>query len=280
MKILYLNYSNSTVQLMRISDVARGLRLQDHQVDLIHMDRNVQAQLRRAQKQSTDAYATTKKHLSFSRFLPRFLAVLAGEPKRFYYNLRMFFDELRILRKSDHDFVLVRPGICWSIFVSTYLLKKKVVYDTDGPLLEAYQSPNCNLPKHYLKMEDFWVKQWKAMSVISNEMKRHYQAKGGDPNRIFLMPNGINSEIFHPEVDASEIKKRYKLEDKLVIGFMGNLESWHGLPGLLQVFPNLAERYENLRMLLVGFHLDWDNLAESADKRFLKYKDRVICTGR
>ena len=90
----------------------------------------------------------------------------------------------------------------------------------------------------------------------------------------------IDIERFKPEIDASAVRDKYHLNKNTVIGFMGNLEPWHGLPGLLNQFPSIAEKYKNVRLLLVGITLDRDNLPDPADSHLIEYRDRIICTGR
>jgi glycosyltransferase involved in cell wall biosynthesis len=130
-------------------------------------------------------------------------------------------------------------------------------------------------------MEPVFMRQLWSIITISTKMKEHYAAFGGNPDRIFICPNGIDGDRFRPEIDASPIREQYRLGGKTVIGFMGNLEPWHGLSGLLDKFPELAEKYDNLCLLLVGIPpLDWDNLPDSIDKRLVNYKDKIICTGK
>jgi len=280
MKILYLNYSSDTLQIMRIEDVAHGLRLQGHEVIVKYMHHRVSAQIKEAQKRDENPYTTSRKVSLIFRPRQRWLAVAHGEFRRFVGNLRFLFIEIAEILKHKPDFVLTRLMPIWSIFLSAFLLRQKLVLDTDGPMLEAFGYEGSNLPYYYLRLEKIFIRKAKALSVISSSMKEFYGSFGGDPDRIFVCPNGINAQLFHPHLDATAIKDKYHLKDKVVIGFMGNLASWHGLPGLLNEFPALAHKYENVHLLLVGFQLDWDNLPEEVDKKLADFKNRITCTGR
>lgn len=280
MKILYLNYSADILQKMRIEDVSRGIEAQGHQVIVEHMHPKIASIIKDAEKKKKDAYASTKP--GFSSRLPnnRWLLITMGEIKRFLGNLYYITKEFKLIRKHKPDFILTRLMPMWSIFLSSFLLRQKMVLDTDGPLKEMFSYEVINIPRFYLKLEKFFIRKSKAISVISTRMKEFYASFGGDPNRIFISPNGINGDEFKPDLDASEVINEYNLHGKTIVGFMGNLAPWHGLPGLLNQFPALAAKYSDVVLLMVGFNLDWDNLPASVSRELIKVKDRVICTGR
>ncbi|MBD3169882.1 MAG: glycosyltransferase [candidate division Zixibacteria bacterium] len=288
MRILYLNYSGSTIQLMRVGDIANGLRKQGHEVILKHMHWGVARQIQRAEKQKADAYATTKappsakpaKTIPAPEPPPRWLRILKGEIRRSIANHRYMLLEYYYFLKYRPDFVLVRPGPIWSIFITATVLGQKMIWDTDGPMSENFQYAWNDLPRYYLKFEPFFVKRVKALTVISSAMKDYYQEINKNPDKIFIMPNGVDSGLFRYGIDPAPAIERYNLKDKTVIGFMGNLAPWHGLPGLLKEFPALAEKYENVRLLLVGIDIDWDNPPDGVPDKILAYKDKVLCTGR
>jgi glycosyltransferase involved in cell wall biosynthesis len=100
--------------------------------------------------------------------------------------------------------------------------------------------------------------------------------EGVASTRIHVIPNGINPEQFAGHVDGSEIRKRLKLERKLVLGFTGFIREWHGLDRIIDlVAGDTPEAHRHL--VVVG-----DGPARSALEQQVKrlgIADRVTFTG-
>lgn len=85
--------------------------------------------------------------------------------------------------------------------------------------------------------------------AVSEEVKAYVVAKGGDPNRTFVIPNGVDTKRFHPAVEPDPV---LGTEGKFVVGFTGSLKAWHGIEVLLDAFRALAHRSPDYHLLLVG----------------------------
>ena len=70
-------------------------------------------------------------------------------------------------------------------------------------------------------------------------------------NRIEVIQNGVGAEFLAGEVDGTEIRRRHRIEGRVVLGFTGFVREWHGLE---RVIGLIAERGRqlNLHLLLVG----------------------------
>ena len=74
------------------------------------------------------------------------------------------------------------------------------------------------------------------------------------------------------------IEKTIKDEDDvLTIGFIGSFLKWHYVDVLVKVFNQLADKYSNINLLLIGYGLEWDNINELIGG--LKHKSRITLTG-
>ena len=83
--------------------------------------------------------------------------------------------------------------------------------------------------------------------TVSEELSRYVEHLGGAPEKIHLIPNGVNLERFSPF--------RHPATDKttgFTVGFSGSLKPWHDLPTLLDGFRLLCEEDERCRLLIVG----------------------------
>jgi glycosyltransferase involved in cell wall biosynthesis len=72
--------------------------------------------------------------------------------------------------------------------------------------------------------------------AVSEGVRDYLLGQGAPPERIALLPNGVNLHDFHLGVDGAAVRRRYGLQDRVVIGFAGSLKPWHGVDLLLHAF--------------------------------------------
>lgn len=97
-------------------------------------------------------------------------------------------------------------------------------------------------------MVDHWV-------VVSTEIAREWQRELGiPPERITVMPNGIDTETFRPDPEA-RLETRSQLgisaETPLLL-CVGRLEQEKGFQVAIQAVRRLLPRFPTLRLLVVG----------------------------
>jgi len=117
--------------------------------------------------------------------------------------------------------------------------------------------------------------------VVSQPLKDQLSAIGIDPEKILVNPNGVDTDIYSPDIDGSEIREKYHLENKIVLGFIGTFGKWHGAEVLAEAFRLLLQKFPELknsvRLLLIG-----DGLTLPAVKKVLskwKLDEYVVVTG-
>lgn len=66
--------------------------------------------------------------------------------------------------------------------------------------------------------------------------------------KIAITTAGVDTETFRP-VDGSNVSKKYRLEGKKVIVYVGEMSSWHGIDVLVKAAQYLGEDY---RILILG----------------------------
>ena len=76
------------------------------------------------------------------------------------------------------------------------------------------------------------------------------------PDKAKVIPNGVNTKIFHPIHDETllgEWRERLGIrKEEIVIAFVGNLARWQGVNILIESAIRLLSRGERLKLLLVG----------------------------
>ncbi len=88
-----------------------------------------------------------------------------------------------------------------------------------------------------------------ALLAVSEQIKAYALAKGADPERTFVVPNGVDVNRFHPAVEAEPAQGG---DGKFVLGFVGSLKVWHGMEVLMEAFRTLLGRLLPYHLLLVG----------------------------
>ncbi len=103
------------------------------------------------------------------------------------------------------------------------------------------------------KLEDHVVAGADAVATICSGLKDDLVARGTDPARIFISPNGVDLSLFGAEVprDAA-LASKLGLGDGPVIGFIGSFYDYEGLDDLIAAMPALIAAQPKARLLLVG----------------------------
>lgn len=84
------------------------------------------------------------------------------------------------------------------------------------------------------------------------------------PNKIFVIPNGLENATPIQLIDRGTIRKNWHiLENEFVILFVGRLCVAKGLLFLIQAFRKLLDKILNIRLLIVG-NGDYDTILEEA----------------
>lgn len=142
------------------------------------------------------------------------------------------------------------------------LIAKKL----DIPLIIEYNYPanwtSRNWEKgngHERLVEDvelFNVNFADVVVVVSKPLRDILISKGVNSEKILVNPNGVDPELYSPRTDNSKIRKKFNLQNKTVIGFIGTFGRWHGAEVLTKAYGLLLEAYPAYRkttqLLMIG----------------------------
>ena len=95
-----------------------------------------------------------------------------------------------------------------------------------------------------------------VVTVVSKPMKDELLKRGIEDDKILINPNCVDPELYSPNIDGSDVRKKYNLKGKLVIGFIGTFGKWHGAEVLAEAFGRIIKEFpgyrEGLRLLMIG----------------------------
>lgn len=114
-----------------------------------------------------------------------------------------------------------------------------------------------------------------AVLCVSEGVASYTRTHNAAPERVHVVPNGVDDTRFYPGVSGAEVRSRYGLGTAPVIGFTGSLKPWHGVDLLLEAFSRAAEKH--WRLLIVGEGPEGDRLRGLT--RELRIAGQVIFTG-
>lgn len=114
--------------------------------------------------------------------------------------------------------------------------------------------------------------------AVSTPLRRILVSLGVPEERVIVMPNGTDPDLFRPDLDGSIVRQRLGIDRKVVIGFTGILRPWHGLDLLMQAFEAVSNARDDLHLLIIGDGPIKGSLDQMAAGRGLAGK--VTITGR
>jgi glycogen synthase len=92
-----------------------------------------------------------------------------------------------------------------------------------------------------------------AVATICSGLRNDLIARGTDPARIFISPNGVDLSLFGAAVPRDPaLAKQLGLGGGPVIGFIGSFYDYEGLDDLIAAMPALIADQPDARLLLVG----------------------------
>lgn len=166
----------------------------------------------------------------------------------------------KLLVREHFDFIYERLSL-WSDCGARLSLESglPLIVEVNAPLrLEAarYRSLiNSDLAE---RIEARMVRQAAALAVVSEPLRDYLTAQGAPAEKIHVIPNAVDEQVFHPAVDGEGLRARLGLQEKFVVGFVGTSRPWHDLEALLIAMARLgaAQRRALLRNGQPGqFHL-------------------------
>ncbi|WP_425429218.1 glycosyltransferase family 4 protein [Ectothiorhodospira marina] len=183
-----------------------------------------------------------------------------------------------ILRFRPH-FIYERYSLfCVSGLLMARLLRKPFILEVNAPLsMELDQHGGLVFRRLAQGVENWLIQNADKTIVVTSAMAQIFVDRGIPREKLLVMPNGVNRDMFHAGVDGTLVRDRYGFQASTVIGFVGWIRPWHGVDGLLAAAPRLCARFPEARFLIVGEGPALLELKEQVARQGLE--DKIIFTG-
>ncbi|NAX47011.1 glycosyltransferase [Photobacterium halotolerans] len=267
MKILYHHrVASKDGQYVHIDAIINALRQQGHEVVVVAPAVSDQAEF------GADGGWVSK----VRQMLPRFCC----EILEFAYSGYDFAKLCLTLYREKPDAIYER----YNLFLPSGILAKQLF---NVPLVLEINAPLFDERNAYGGLSLTWLARWSELFTwrnadhtlpVSHVLAGYVQRAGVAEQAISVIPNGIDSRLFHP-VDDKE--KQPEFSDSLVVGFVGFCREWHQLEHVLSLIVEF-NRQRNLddpavKFLIVGDGPVLDKLKKQA--RALKAEHQIHITG-
>ena len=129
-------------------------------------------------------------------------------------------------------------------------------------------------------LETYVARRADAVVVICQGLKLDLVARGVAEDKITVVPNALSAGMFSkPDQDkVIEIRRRYSLDGRKVVGFFGSFFEWEGVASLLQAMPAVLESIPDAHLFIAGGGRQETALQSLAAE--LGLDDRITFAGR
>src|SRR5438105_7478899 len=174
---------------------------------------------------------------------------------RVLHNLTFFGAAMRAAEQLNPDFIYERYSL-WAVAGLCVAKKRSIplVLEVNAPL--AYEQQHyragvtCPPLAHWVEHR-IWRKAH-LLIAVSESLRSQLQRAGVQPELIQVLPNAVNTGLFHKDLEGSMVRERFDLVGRFVIGFVGTFKRWHGVDLLLAAFQDLHRIDPSTHLLLVG----------------------------
>ncbi|MFH1460569.1 MAG: glycosyltransferase family 4 protein [Candidatus Omnitrophota bacterium] len=170
------------------------------------------------------------------------------------YNFVAFYAIKKIVEKENIDFIYERNAFfCWA---GTAVARKFniPIFIEVNEVSGIERIRGQVLTKIAKKIEQFNFHNAYAIIVVSEFLKKHIANMGINEEKIHVMPNAVDIKKFQSnENEIKTIKDKFKLGDKIVLGFVGSFVKWHNFDLLFNVLKETSVQLnKNICLLVVG----------------------------
>ena len=172
--------------------------------------------------------------------------------------LAALFSAIKVSVRWRPEVIYTRHGLLGDLLLRM-ILKCSLVVEVNGLLrdeLRQIYSKRSSLPlsrRIFLRTVDREISHSDHIVAVTSGIERALETElGVGPERIAVIPNGTNTDLFRP-LDGDEARAELQLSaTHRYICFVGSLEGWQGVEYLIRSMPRVLDECPNACILIVG----------------------------
>ena len=104
------------------------------------------------------------------------------------------------------------------------------------------------------RVNRYFVTRFDCFIAISTEVHQEFLARGFDARRIRVIPNGVDTDVFHPAAAESRdwLRSAIGLPAKPTVIYVGVIDARKNVDGILRVWKRVREKTAIGQLVLVG----------------------------
>ena len=126
------------------------------------------------------------------------------------------------------------------------------------------------LHRSLARIADFLYRRSDRIAVVTPAFKdyliKHLNVV---PDKIFIVQNGVETDVFDPGHGELNLKSKLRLEGKFVVSYIGTMGMAHGLDKVLDAAAELQHTHPQIAFLFVGEGSDKERIISIATSRKL-----------
>ncbi|MEE4358994.1 MAG: glycosyltransferase [Desulfococcaceae bacterium] len=125
-------------------------------------------------------------------------------------------------------------------------------YHTAFPQYARYLTGDQMMEDLTWKFTIWYYQQMDTIYVSSKSSAGELKSRGIQPERIRLIPRGIDIKNFHPSKRNADPAEHYGIRDKLCLLYVGRVSKEKNLPVLAEAFKKLHRVLSHVHLMIVG----------------------------
>ncbi len=197
----------------------------------------------------------------FGGELSQLIALEAGLPAHLAKEWKSLWSAERAQRVLLEELDAFRPDVMYERYSLFGYAGAEVAAVLGVPFLLEVNAPLFHEQKTYrtlvlertaAEMERKIFQSADAILAVSPPLASYATGLGVPAERVTVLPNAVDPDLFSPKANGEEIRTRYGLERKSIVGFVGSLKPWHDLDTLKDSVRLIVESDPSVHLLVVG----------------------------
>lgn len=101
-------------------------------------------------------------------------------------------------------------------------------------------------------LERHLLRQGSRVVVVTDSFKQRIVEKGIDPQRIDVIPNGVDTQQYFAQSAAAPLPELERHDGEFIVGYVGNFGAGQGLTSIIEAASHLAGEAPGVRFVLAG----------------------------